>query len=434
MTDFKDINRDLLSFIASCPTAFHTATRASERLAAAGFQKLDEREDWNLEAGKGYFVLRNGSAVIAFRLPEQIGRPRYQICASHGDSPCLKVKNLKAVPGPGGNRISAETYGGGLWGTWFDRPLSVAGRVMVRQEDGSLRVCLVDLGGAPLMLPNLPIHFNREANKGVAVDSHVDLLPLFSSEKDSLAEPVARALGVSPQQIVSSELSVYCRSEGFVWGADDEYISSPRLDDLQCAYATLRGFLAASGSESIGVWACLDNEEVGSMTKQGAAGTFLADVLARIGEALNLTPARQRAALAASLMLSADNAHAVHPNHAEIYDGQNRPVMNGGVVIKHAVAYSTDAVSDGLFRSLLTENNQPVQDFSNRSDIRGGSTLANIATGNLSIRMVDIGMAQLAMHSAFETAGAADTGHLADAAELFFSRTLTADGDIYRWK
>lgn len=429
-----ELNTRLLDFVRRSPTALHAAASAAARLKKAGYIELFERETWPLQAGGCYFVQRGGSAVAAFRLPAQTQHTHFQIYAAHGDSPALRVKTAARLTDSGYLRLNVETYGGGLWGTWFDRPLSLAGRVMVQTASGAVKPRLVNLDRDLMMLPSVPIHFNREANNGVKINPQADLCPILTLETSLTLEGLLAAeLDVAESDIVSHELFVYCRSQGVCWGAKEEFLSSPRLDDLECAFAGLEGLLTASQGGSIGLWACLDDEECGSQTLQGAAGTFLADTLERIGEALGWTRAQQLQAQAGSYLLSADNAHALHPAHTELYDAHNRTVMNGGVVLKHAIAYSTDGLTEGILRQLCRQYKIPLQDFSNRSDVRGGSTLANIASTHLNIRMADIGLPQLAMHSAFETAGAADVEHLAQLARQFFANTLTenADGSFY---
>ncbi len=421
------INQRLLEYIRRSPTALHAAETAAQMLRDAGYIELYEHKSWTLSPGGKYFVRRNGSAIAAFALPQTSAGQMtpFQIFAAHGDSPALRVKTVWKLSDKVYLKLNTNPYGGGLWGTWFDRPLSLAGRVVVKQADGSLRTHLVDIDRDLLMLPSMPIHFNRQANEGVAINPQTDLCPVLSMDTDLTVEGLLAAqLGVEETAILSHELTVYCRSQGRVWGAKEEFLSAPRLDDLECAFAGLEGLLNADPAAHIPLWVCFDNEETGSATRQGAAGTLLADLLERIAEGLGWSRSTLLAAQAASFMLSADNAHAVHPAHGEKYDVGNRTVMNGGVVLKHAVAYATDGVTDGLVRSLCAAHNIPLQDFANRSDIRGGSTLANIASSQLNIPMADIGLPQLAMHAAYETAGADDLAALVQLAACLFSHTL----------
>ena len=416
-------NTALFDFIAHCPTAFHTAATVCEALTAAGYTRLAESDAWTLEAGRGYFVSRGASSVIAFRAPEAFGG--FVIAAAHGDSPAPKIKENADLKSEDYTELSVEPYGGMIFSTWFDRPLSVAGRVIVRTEDGiAARLC--DLGVPTVVIPNVAIHMNRTMNDGTKLNAAVDLLPLYGgADAEPLRARVADSLGVAVDDILSADLFVYNPQAGVEWNG---YISAPRLDDLQCVYAALHGFLDAGCGAAAKVLAVFDNEEVGSRTQQGAASTFLCDVLRRVSAAFGRD---YDAAVAGSLMLSCDNAHAIHPNHPEYADKNHQVRMNGGVVIKYNANrnYATDAWSAALFRVICTRAGVPVQLYANRADMPGGSTLGNIANTQVSLPTVDIGAAQLAMHSAYETAGAADTAYLYRAIKQAFETTLTAVSD-----
>ena len=416
-------NTALFDFIAHCPTAFHTAATVCEALTAAGYTRLAESDAWTLEAGRGYFVSRGASSVIAFRAPEAFGG--FVIAAAHGDSPAPKIKENADLKSEDYTELSVEPYGGMIFSTWFDRPLSVAGRVIVRTEGGiAARLC--DLGVPTAVIPNVAIHMNRTMNDGTKLNAAVDLPPLYGgADAEPLRARVADSLGVAADDILSADLFVYNPQAGVEWNG---YISAPRLDDLQCVYAALHGFLDAGCGAAAKVLAVFDNEEVGSRTQQGAASTFLCDVLRRVSTAFGRD---YDAAVAGSLMLSCDNAHAIHPNHPEYADKNHRVRMNGGVVIKYNANrnYATDAWSAALFRVICTRAGVPVQLYANRADMPGGSTLGNIANTQVSLPTVDIGAAQLAMHSAYETAGAADTAYLYRAIKQAFETTLTAVSD-----
>lgn len=416
-------NTALFDFIAHCPTAFHTAATVCEALTAAGYTRLAESDAWTLEAGRGYFVSRGASSVIAFRAPEAFGG--FVIAAAHGDSPAPKIKENADLKSADYTELSVEPYGGMIFSTWFDRPLSVAGRVIVRTEGGiAARLC--DLGVPAAVIPNVAIHMNRTMNDGTKLNAAVDLLPLYGgADAEPLRARVAASLGVAADDILSADLFVYNPQAGVEWNG---YISAPRLDDLQCVYAALHGFLDAGCGAAAKVLAVFDNEEVGSRTQQGAASTFLCDVLHRVSAAFGRD---YDAAVAGSLMLSCDNAHAIHPNHPEYADKNHQVHMNGGVVIKYNANrnYATDAWSAALFRVICTRAGVPVQLYANRADMPGGSTLGNIANTQVSLPTVDIGAAQLAMHSAYETAGAADTAYLYRAIKQAFETRLTAVSD-----
>ena len=414
----------LLTFIKESPTAFQAVEMMKKRFGENGFTELKEDEHWELVNGGKYFVTRNHSAVIAFTVPEA-SSDVFHIIASHSDSPSLKIKENPEMVENGYVKLNVEKYGGMILSPWLDRPLSVAGRVFVAGKDGKPEVKLVNLKKDLLIIPNVAIHFNREINNGFAYNPQTDMAPLMGLDQElSIKKLCAEAADVAEEEILGSDLYVYNRDKGRIMGADDSLIGSPRLDDLQCAYATLRGFLASKPEEFISVYALFDNEEVGSGTKQGADSTFLEEFLEIVLE--NIYPDKnrlwKRSFYQNSFLLSADNGHAVHPNHPEKTDPTNRPYLNGGVVLKYngSQKYTTDGYSAAIVRQICNTWEIPLQTFANRSDIAGGSTLGNISTAHVSIPSADVGLAQLAMHSAFETAGVKDTEALAQLAEHLF--------------
>lgn len=423
---------DLLRFIEKSPTAYQCVETVSEMLLSAGFTRLSEGEEWTLEAGRGYFVTRNLSAVVAFRVPKAPLRA-FRIAASHSDSPtfALKYEYESELQGKY-MRLNTERYGGTILSTWLDRPLSVAGRIVVRDGEGfSSRSVVVDRD--LVLIPSVAIHQNRTVNEGYKWNPAVDLMPLYGAgnAKGKLREAVAEAAGVSPGDIVSSDLLLYSRTPASIWGADDAFFSAPRIDNLMCAYGTLRGFLDAAPNADdamASVYAVFDNEETGSATKQGGGSMLLRDTLSRIADA---SGSELPVMLASSFMVSADNGHARHPNHPELSDAQNAPYMNEGVVIKVNASqkYATDALSAAIFGEICARAGVPTQRFANRSDMLGGSTLGSIADTFTPMLTVDIGMAQLAMHSSYETAGTADTAHLIRAMRTFFETELFVSKD-----
>ncbi len=422
-------NNELFEYIAACPTAYHSAAHTAGMLEAAGYTRLCESAGWKLEPGRGYFVTRNLSSLIAFRLPDA-PLSGYMISAAHGDSPCLKIKESAELRGEHYVRLSTERYGGMLCSSWLDRPLSVAGRVVVRSA-GGVGTRLVDLREPVALIPNVAIHMNRSANDGMSYNAAVDMLPLLREEDAySLLSRVAENAGCREEDILTTDLFAYNPQPGIEWNG---FISAPRLDDLQCAFASLRAFLNSADAPSSGaaVFCLFDNEEVGSMTKQGADSTFLSDVLERIGCALGMDRAARLRALGGSFLVSCDNAHAVHPNHPEYMDPNHAVYMNGGIVVKYNAnqKYSSDAVSAAIFRLVCEKADAPLQRYANRADMPGGSTLGNIANAHVSVNTVDIGLAQLAMHSAFETAGADDTRHMINALTAFFGSSLRMSAD-----
>ena len=404
-----------LTFVEQSPTAFHAVANLRDLLKRHGFRELREKDPWLVDAGDRCFVVRNDSALIAFTVPTG-GFAPFRIAAAHSDSPAFRLKPLYEESVEGAYlRLNVEPYGGMIMSTWMDRPLSIAGRLVVREGDG-IAVRLVNLDRDSVLIPNMPIHFNRDVNKGYAFNAQVDLLPLYG-ENDAagrLADELAQAAGVEKDRILSHDLFLYPRQPASVWGADDAFFSCARIDDLECAWGAVTAFAESEGHDTINVCAIFDNEEVGSGSRQGADSGFLYDTLTRIGFALGATDGEIRAAAADSFMVSADNAHALHPNHPEKYDRENRVFMNRGVVIKHNanLKYTTDALSCAMFTLICEKAGVPVQHFTNRSDVAGGSTLGHISNTHVSLNTVDIGLAQLAMHSCCETAGTKDLEYL----------------------
>ncbi len=432
----KNTARELIRFLEESPTCFHAVKNLARELEAAGFEELKENEVWNLSEHKNYYVTRNQSSIIAFRLPSKEFKG-YQIMASHSDSPTFKIKeNPEMEAEKQYIKLNVEKYGGMLCAPWFDRPLSVAGRLVVREGE-RLVTKLVNADRDLLMIPNLAIHMNREVNDGYKYNAQVDMLPLYGTmeAKGTFMKTMAEEAGVKEEDILGHDLFLYNRMPGTIWGAEDDFVSCGRLDDLQCAFASLKGILAGGHPSSVSVMAVLDNEEVGSGTKQGADSTFLEDVLKRINRGLGRSEEQYLMALSSSFMVSADNAHAVHPNHGEKADPVNRPYINGGIVVKYNAnqKYTTDAVSAAMFKSLCSRAEVPCQSFTNRSDMAGGSTLGNISNSHVALNTVDIGLAQLAMHSPYETAGTEDTCYLiAASTELFKSCVETEKDGCYR--
>ena len=430
----SDLDRTnaLLDFIERSPVSFAAVKTAQSMLDEAGYVRLSFRNVWHLAPGGKYYVTRNGSSLIAFIVPEN-PNAGFMIAASHSDSPCFKLKtDSEVVMFDRYLKLNTEGYGGMICSSWFDRPLSLAGRAIVK-NGSTFETRVVTFDRDLCLIPNVCIHFNREINNGYKYNKAVDTLPLLSNtnEKGSVLKLVADKLGVEPDAIVSMDMFVINRTRGSVFGADDAFFCAPRIDDLQCAYTTLAALIEAESPKAIPVYALFDNEEVGSETKQGAASTFLFDVLTRVAAHYDRTLSEM---LPASFMLSCDNGHALHPNHPELSDAKNAPHLNGGVVIKHNAnqRYATDALSEALFTEICKRADVPVQHFANRSDIAGGGTLGSISNTRVSLKTVDIGLAQLAMHSAIETGGVRDTDYMIRAAKEFYESALriTDEGAI----
>ena len=455
--DHINISEELLRFIEKSPSMFHTIRTIREYLDAAGFSYLPETDGWDIAEGGKFYTVRNGSSIVAFRIGKGAGVAggkgyRFKLCASHSDSPTYKVKNVPELEGPGEYlRLNVEGYGGMIDSSWLDRPLTVAGKVLVRKgANGSIASKLVYIDEDILLIPNVAIHFNRDINKGYKYDRQVDLCPLFSAgalKKGDFDKMIADELGVGSDDILGKDLYLVNRQKPCIWGRKSEFISAPRLDDLQCAFASMKAFLDAgrnmesdaennagideAGDGAINVYCCFDNEEVGSNTKQGAMSTFLPTVLKRVSAGLGRTGEDHARAIAGSFMVSCDNAHAMHPNHPEKTDAENRAFINKGVVIKESAAqkYTTDAFSRALFRSICEKAGVPVQNFANRSGSPGGSTLGNLSNIQVSLHAVDIGLPQLAMHSSYETAGVKDTGYAVDALTKFYESDIRIDDE-----
>ena len=421
---FQQTAKELIQFIEKSPTCFQAVATMKEILEQEGYSELKERDKWNLEKGGHYFVTRNDSALIAFAIPQE-GLKGFRIMASHSDSPSFKIKdNPEMAVENKYVKLNVERYGGMLCAPWFDRPLSVAGRVVVKEND-TFVTKLVDVDRDLLMIPNLAIHMSRQANEGYQYSAQKDMLPLYGeiAAKDTFMETIAQAAGVKAEDILGHDLFLYNRQKGCIWGAQEEFLSIGRLDDLQCAFASLKGFLGGEKKEYAAVHCVLDNEEVGSSTKQGAASTFLYDVLVRMVRGLGMDYEDYLRALADSFIISTDNGHALHPNYTEKADPVNRPVLNQGIVIKYSgnQKYCTDAVSAAMFKDLCSQAEVPYQTFTNNSDIPGGSTLGNISNTKVALNSVDIGLPQLAMHSPYETVGVKDTYYLVEAAKKLFA-------------
>ena len=427
-------SQKLLDFIQNSPSCFHAINNIKGLLEKEGFSELKEDTVWKLEEGKKYFVIRNGSAIISFTVPCK-NFQGFLMTASHSDSPSFKIKENPELKSEGIVALNVEKYGGMLINPWFDRALSIAGRLIVSEKgsDFSFKSILLNFDRDLLMIPNLAIHMNRDANDGHKVDVQQEIRPIISSNEDfSFKKLLAKEAGVKEEEILSYDLYLYNRDKGSFWGEKKEFISSPKLDDLECAYTTLQGFLKAvkeesgDGGRSVLIHAVFDNEEVGSQSRQGAASTFLYDTLHRINESFGRSEQEYLVALAKSFLVSADNAHAVHPNYVSKADPVNKPGVNEGIVIKFNAAqkYTSDGVSAGVFKKICEKAKVPYQIFTNNSNIAGGSTLGNISNSQVSVLSVDIGLAQWAMHSPNESAGAKDVEYMEKAIAQFYKSEI----------
>lgn len=430
--EYIKLAEELLEFNRKSGSMFHSIENIKNYMEDAGYTYLNEGEEWKLEKGKAYYTTRNGSSLIAFKIGSDLTDYHFQMTAAHSDSPTYKVKSVPELEGPDDYlRLNVESYGGVIDSTWLDKPLTLAGRVLVKNKD-KVESKLLYIDKDILLIPNQPIHFNRDMNDGYKFDRQVDLCPLFSAgelEKGAYDKMIADEMGVAEEDIIAKDLFLVNRQEGKIWGVENEFISTPKLDDLECAFSAMKAFIAAKNDKAINVYACFDNEEVGSNTKQGAMSTFLHDVLKRINNNLGYEEEDYFRAISKSFLVSCDNAHALHPNHKEKYDEENRTYMNGGIVIKEAAnqKYTSDAFSQAVFKTILNKADVPYQNFANKSNIMGGSTLGNLSNTQVSLHAVDMGLAQIAMHSNYETGGAKDVYYAVKGLEEFYNTNIKID-------
>ncbi len=415
---------EFIDFLNNSPSCYHATANLVGLLEKNAYTRLHEHEDWELLPGGRYFMVRGGTTLIAFRIP--VDTPTgFMMSAAHVDRPTFKLKRSSELRGQY-TRIGTERYGGMIMSTWMDRPLSVAGRVMVENADG-VTGKLINIDKDLMLMPNVAIHMNRQVNDGYSWNPNTDTIPLIGTKdtEGKFEELLEKEAG---GKILGRDLYLYVRQKASVWGLEDAFISAAALDDLECAWGCTQGFLHAKDTDAIPVLCAFDDEEVGSNSPQGAASTLLADTLNRICNALNLNPYRM---LAQSFMVSADNAHAVHPNHPELADRSNAPVLGQGVVLKFNAnqRYTTDGVSAAVFRKICAGAGVPVQEYSNRPDIPGGSTLGHISLTHVSVPTADVGLPQLAMHSCYETAAVQDILYLEKAMTAYYSSVLIVTDD-----
>ena len=416
----------LCDFLNASHSSYHAVAALESLLKKEGYSRLSESCAWELMPGGKYYLIRGGTALIAFRIPEQPAHG-FLLSSSHSDRPCFKAKENGELVGAY-TRLAVERYGGQLLFTWLDRPLSIAGRVLVETEAG-IESRLVDIDRDLLLIPNVAIHMNRQVNDGYKWNPAVDMLPLLGS-KDAGGKLNALLEEAAGGKILGNDLFLYIRENARVWGIGNEYLSGAGLDDLECAWCCTQGFLRAEKSRSIPVLCVFDNEEVGSSSRQGACSTLLSDTLERICQSCSLDLKQM---LSQSFMVSADNGHALHPNHPELSDPTNAPILGEGIVIKFnaTLKYCTDGLTAALFRKVCQKAGVKHQTYFNRADIAGGSTLGNLSQHHVSIPTVDIGLPQLAMHSCYETGAVKDAIALEDAMTAYYGSTLEINGDHY---
>ena len=418
----------LLAFIDTSPSPYHVVRSASAFLKDAGFSELRRDKPWQLERNHAYFLRLFDSSLVAFTIGKT-PRANLRLAAAHTDFPCLRVKPAAAMNEHGYGKLNVELYGGMMYESWLDRPLSLAGKAALRGSDPfHPKTVLVDAEKPLLTIPRLAIHMNKSVNDGVALNPQKDMLPLMTltakdERRDFFLPFLAEQCRCGSEDILSYELTAYVKEEGCLLGLDGEFLSSPRLDNLTSVYACLTGLAAGKDSDGIHVAALFDNEEVGSRTKQGAASLALPSLLRRVYENLGYTAEEYDMDLAKAFILSVDVAHAVHPNAAEKCDPTNIPVLGRGIAIKTACtqSYAGDAEAVATVIALCRQGHIPYQRFVNRSDMPGGSTLGSILSANMPARTMDIGIPILAMHSARELMGAADQQALNDILTLYYT-------------
>ncbi|WP_423243048.1 M18 family aminopeptidase [Clostridium fermenticellae] len=416
--DINEIN-ELLNYIYESPTSFHVVKNAITLLKKFKFKELRESDKWNLEKYGKYFIVKNNSALIAFTVGT--GSPKndgFKIIGAHTDSPGFKIKPNSDIKVENSYiKLNTEVYGGPILNTWMDRPLSIAGRVVLKSENIlSPDIKLINIRRPLLIIPNLAIHMNRDVNLGIKLNRQIHTLPLLAladekfKDTNYLTKIISDELSISQDDILDFDLFLYEFEKGTTLGAGNEFISSGRLDDLSMVYSGIKALCSSTVKSNTNVMVCFDNEEVGSTTKQGANSPMLLSTLERINFNLGGGMDEFYRAISKSFMISCDLGHALHPNYPEKSDPVNRPVINKGPIIKMAASqsYSTDAVSSAIYKNICSKAKIPFQIFVNRSDERGGSTIGPISSSHINLNTVDMGLAILSMHSIRELAGVKD--------------------------
>ena len=422
----------LLKFMDNSPCNFLAVKTIKGILLQNGYVEKSLKDKLDTKPGEKFFVTKNDSAIFAFKIGyKPVTETGFRIVAAHSDSPCFRIKPHAEMCGEGGIvRLNTEVYGGPILYTWFDRPLSIAGRVILKGENALDPITTTVKIDRPLLsISHLAIHFNRAVNEGNKLSKQKDMLPIIAKVNEKLEADnmllklVAQEVKVNIEDILDFDLMLYDTEKACTFGLNNEFVSCGRLDDLSMAHAAITALVESTGDDATCIAAIFDNEETGSSTKQGAGSAFLRDTLEKIADDNGLA---LPALLDSSMMVSADNGHAKHPNHPELSDAQNAPRLGGGVVLKYNAAqrYTTDGVSAALFSEICRRADVPVQVYANRSDLPGGSTLGSISNTKVPLLTVDIGMAQLAMHSSYETGGTADTLHLIRASAAFYCSVI----------
>lgn len=426
--------QEYLNYTKEATCSFCTVKASSEYLEKAGFEPLEPEKDWKIERGRGYFINIYGSSMVAFYAGEQFdGSGRLTVAAAHSDQPGFVIKPNAVMKTGKYRKLNVEAYGGAILNTWLDRPLGIAGIVVIKGGDSfHPQVRVVDFKRPMLVIPNLAIHFNRDVNKGVELNKQKDMLPLLGmmedyvsgelEDGDYLLRLLSEETGADVEEILDYQLYLYNYEEGMIVGANRDMVLAPRIDNLASAFACMKAVVSRQNVTGLNVIAVFDNEEVGSRTKQGAGSDILRSILERIYRALDFTGEEFERSICDGFFLSLDGAHAVHPNQNDRYDPTNPIYLNDGIVIKRAAsqAYATDAVAAGIIKEICGKNNIAYKEFVNKSDSVGGGTLGAIASTRLPMRMADVGVPMLAMHSAMEMMGVRDLSALEKLVECVF--------------
>lgn len=431
MSKKLDLAKDLIEFIYESPTQFHAVDNIKKILINNDFKELNPKSRWNIEKGKKYFTTKNDSALIAFIAGlSEIEESGFKIIGAHTDTPTFRIKpNPEMVEANTYLRLNTEVYGGPILNTWLDRPLSIAGRVTLKSKDIlNPDIKLVNINKPLLIIPNIAIHMNRKINEGIELNKQKDTLPLLSIINDEfekenyLLKQIAKELNVNTHDIIDFDLFLYEYDKGSIIGLNEEFISTGKLDDLAMVHAGLNSIINVEAADATNVLVCFDNEEIGSRTKQGAASPMLKNILERITISQNKDREDFLRSLNHSFIISADMAHAVHPNAPEKHDPTNKPVLNGGPVIKINAnqSYTTDSDSSAVYEMICKNADIPYQKFVNRSDVRGGSTIGPISSSQLDIRSIDIGGPMLSMHSIRELTTVLDHYYMKKSFDEFY--------------
>ena len=427
--DGNQFNSDLMVFLDASPTPFHAVRCMSELLAKSGFTELNESDNWTLKTGDKHFLSRNGSSIIAFTVGSTpLTTAGLRMTGAHTDSPCLMVKPQPEIAVKGYLQLGVEVYGGALLNPWFDRDLSIAGRLVYRNKRQQLKQTLVDFKRPVAIIPSLAIHLDRKANSDRTVNAQTDLPPLLmmTDKAESFRELLADEFLLDGEEVLDYEMCLYDTQSAAMLGINNELLASARLDNLLSCFATTQALIQADATNTC-LMVCNDHEEVGSVSAVGADGPFLEAVVARLTES-----DERNAVIDKSLMISCDNAHAVHPNYPSTHDSLHSPRLNGGPVIKVNVKqrYATTSLTASLFRQLCADVDVPVQSFVSRSDTACGSTIGPITAARLGVATLDVGIPQLAMHSCREVTGSLDAARLTDVLAAFFNRSSSLSIEV----